>query len=170
MQVASIVSMIILAFFLQQCASIAESAAVLVVATHSKYEEIRGRQFKPTNRCLFTEKPDPFSIANAIAYGDPVTASYQKILNPGTPGEAYDPDPPLPHYVAYAFYVVAERLGDSRAKAKEDWLSIYFRGGETDHVREYMERKYTTSYLEKCFIVPDIYKQRIPERKKITDD
>ena len=165
MHIAKISCFILLALCLQQCTSIAESAAVLVVATHSKYKEVRDRQFQPTQRCLFKEKPDPFAIAESIAYGNPVTASYQKILNPGAAGEAYQSDPAMPHYVAYAFYTLADRLGDTRAKAKQSWLSLYFERGETDSIKAYMERKYMTSYLEKCFVVPENYKQRPSNRK-----
>jgi hypothetical protein len=159
----------ILIFFalLQGCTTVAESAAVLVVSVHSHYEEIKGRQFKPTHPCLFKTKPDPYEIAESIAYGNPITSQYEKILDPGDPNEAYSMDPPLPHYVAEAFYIVADRLGDVRAAAKQEWLSMYFPPKEPAYIKKYMDRKYTTSYLDKCFVVPESYKRRLSVRDKL---
>lgn len=145
--------------FLQGCTSIVESAAVLAVSVHSHYEEIRSRQFKPTQACLFKDKPDPYEVADSIAYGNPITNQYHKILDPGDPNEAYSSEPPMPHYVAEAFYIIAERLHDVRAARKKEWLSVYFESGETARLKKYMAAKYTTSYLDKCFSVSTAYKQ-----------
>jgi hypothetical protein len=148
------------------CSSVAESTAAFVVAEYSKKIERDERIYKGIDRCFVEGRPEAFALAESIVYGAPITHNYEIVLNP----EMHDIDPIPPHHLAYAFYIIADRIADSRAVGRKKWIESSFEPGEAKEIEEFVDRKYLESYLTKCFYVPDKYKKYVRPRDMVDMD
>lgn len=136
------------------CSTIAGGTAVFIVSSYSDKKERTTRRYKRIDKCFLAERPEAFLIAESIAHGTPISSDYNILLNP----EMEKKDPPQPHHVAYSFYAVADRIGDSRGEAGKQWIASYMKEGEAEDIDDFISRKYLASYLSKCFSVPRSYK------------
>ncbi len=150
----------------QGASSLAESALAYLVAKHAERIEIETRQYTRINRCFIKDKPNAFLLAEDIMYGSPVTGEYQIMFAP----EGQKSDPVAPHELAYAMYVIAAQLGDTRAPAKKEWLASYMDAYEAKNIEKYIEYKYLQSYLEKCFSASSLYQKRLTPREIVKED
>jgi hypothetical protein len=142
------------------CSSVVTSTAALLVSLHSKKIESDSRRYKHIDKCLVKGRPGAFILAESIVNGQPIARDYQHILNP----ELHDRDPLPPHHLAYAFYLITERIGDTRAESRKEMLLPYFEKNEAKEIEEFIEYKYLKSYLTKCFSVPAQYKIHLKDR------
>jgi hypothetical protein len=145
------------------CSTVAESTAAFVVAEYSKEIEKNSRVYKGIDKCFVEGRPEAFLLAESIVYGNPITHNYQAVLNP----EMRNINPIPPHHLAYAFYIIADRLADSRAFARKKWIEGNFEPGEAERIEQFIDRKYLESYLQKCFYVPEQYKKYVRPRDVI---
>ncbi len=134
--------------------SAVESGIVYVVAKHDETVEKKQKRYTATDRCVIGGYPEAFAIGDAIAYGQPLTAQYDKILS--RTGEEIPPVEPM--HLAYAFYIIADSLNDNRGKARMLWLENQMLPGETLEIQSIINDKFLNSHLEKCFTVPAEYK------------
>lgn len=155
--------LLLLSLFLFGCSTVVSGTAVFIVGKYSEAQEKKTRRYKTINDCFIKGKPSAFHLAESVAHGSAISSDYRFILNP----EKQDKDPDLPHHLAYAFYVVAENIGDVRANQKKEWLKKYMEKGEGDDIERFIKRKYFPSYLYKCFSVPKSYKKRVSIIDKI---
>ncbi len=164
--------LIILSLLLQSClTSAVESAAVAVIAAQSEKQEINGRSYKAIDTCLFQDRPEAYAIAGKILYDQELQKKYYKLLDPNNDRQAFIKDAnKLPqYYLAYAYYLVADKTTDNRAQNKIKWLDIYLKENETKQIKEYIDTKYLDSYLKKCFTVPLQYKKYLTTIQKINN-
>ena len=66
--------------------------------------------------CVFPNYPSAFDLGDGIANGEPISRQFESLLH----GAEFDPKKDViePLHLAYAFYVVAERVGDKPSKTK----------------------------------------------------
>lgn len=156
------ISLLIMILFVSGCSTAVSAAAVYAVGKYSEQVEIKTRQYKGIDKCFMEDVESPFYIGDALVFGDQVAKKYQILLNP----EGRDIDPVLPHHLAYAYYIIAEKMGDSRAVGRKKWLQPYLDEDAPDKLEDFIERKYLMSYLTKCFFVPAQYKKTVSERER----
>lgn len=154
------ITLIILSIFLSGCSSVASSTAAFLVAKHSEIQEVDSRRYTGSDRCMMRGKPDPFMLGQMVMTGESVPDSYQYILNPEQKKGYVTP----PHFWAYAFYTVADQMGDMRAKRRMQDMQQDFQGAETAIIEKKIREKYLPSYLSKCFSTPSQYKVYIRDR------
>lgn len=138
------------------CTQVAGGALVYAISSQSEKQEKRGKRFTAVDRCLFKGKPNAFITGEKIAYGEPLTAQFEQLLYVAEGKEEGEPVPP--HHLAYAFYTIADRIGDKRAAARKDWLKPYLTDEKPEDLEQTLHKKFMDSYLEKCFAVPEQYK------------
>jgi hypothetical protein len=131
---------------------------------YSKKIEKDTRRYSKINKCFVKDKPNAYLLAESIAYGEPLSNNLSVILNPEKNPKQ---DPPLPHHLAYAFYVIADEIGDSRADARKKWLLNYMQKEDAKEIEEFIEDKYLQSHLTKCFSINENYKVKIHARDLI---
>lgn len=134
--------------------SAVESSVVYVVAKHDETVEKKQKKYTATDRCVVPGEPEAFATGNAIAFGQPLTVKYDRILS--RTGE--DIEPVQPHQLAYAFYIIADEIRDSRAKERMTWMEKQMSPENAAEVRSIIQDKFLISHLEKCFSVPDAYR------------
>lgn len=134
--------------------SAVESSLVLIVAHHDKTVEKKQKKYTATHKCVVRGEPEAYALGQSIAYGLPITTQYNIVLS--RTGEAIDPV--QPHQLAYAFYLIAYKIGDIRAKERIAWMEHYIPPEDAQEIRSIIEDKYLSSHLEKCFTVPDEYR------------
>ena len=147
-------------FFIHGCTSIASSTAALAVAMHAKKIEKDTRRYKGIDRCFVSGNPIAFDIASEILSSQIANSEHKSILNP----EHRNIKPYETYYVAYAFYEIAERMGDFRAEKYKQNLLKYLDVKQAKKIEEFIEFKYLQSHLVKCFHVPHEYKIRLKDR------
>tara|TARA_B100001564_G_C20514689_1_gene612286 strand:- start:134 stop:664 length:531 start_codon:yes stop_codon:yes gene_type:complete len=161
--VYQLIVLILSSLMLCQCTTAIGGTTVLLVSSQSEGEEIRGRRYSITHQCLFKHREDPYIIAEHLIHGRPINHLYQKILNPGLPREAFSTniaqeDDSIPvHYTAYALYMIAQKLGDKRATPRIKWLNSMVEPDEQEALKEYLNHKYLTNFLRKCFKINQPY-------------
>lgn len=146
--------------------SAVESGIVYVVAKHDETVEKKQKKYTATDRCVVSGEPEAYAIGNAIAYGQALTVKYDRILS--RTGE--DIDPVQPHQLAYAFFIIADDIRDTRAKERMEWMEKQMPPKESAEVRSIMHDKFLASHLEKCFAVPDVYRVTKTMRQMIKED
>lgn len=156
--------------FTASCANIVssavESGVVYLVASHDEVVEKKRKQYTALDRCIVKDDPEAYALGEAIAYGQPITAKFNVILS--RTGE--DTDPVQPMQLAYAFYIIADEIHDSRAKARMAWLEKYLKPEEAKEVQSIINDKFLISNLEKCFSVPEEFKIARTTRELILMD
>lgn len=157
--------LIIIAFLLlcTGCTSVASSTLAFVVAKQSEKDAIKNRVYKGINRCFVRGKPEAFFLAQSVYYGSPIVVNPEIMLNP----EGLIKEPIESYNVAYAYYVIAERIGDGRAKIGQDNIRQYIGDEEAGKIEAYIDKKYLKSYLNKCFYVPPMYKVYVKPRDMV---
>ncbi len=149
--------MILLVLLITGCSSIVSSTAVFIVAKHSEKVELETRKYKRIDKCFIGNRPEAFELAEAIAYGSPITEQYKILLNP----EFEEKDPIEPLSLAYAYYYVADKLNDTRAQAKLKWLEPYMELDKATEIRKFIDTKFLKSYLGKCFDVNESFEKKV---------
>lgn len=160
----------ILITFTSGCANVITSAVeagvVFVVAKHDETVEKKQKQYTALDKCLIKGEPEALNLGNEIAYGQQLTAKYDKILS--RTGE--DAPPVEPHKLAYAFYIIAFEIDDKRAKERMDWIEKQMTPQEAAEIRDVIHDKFLISNLEKCFYVPGEYKIKKNTRQLIHEE
>jgi|GEM_PF-6237307 len=146
--------------------STVQSGMVYFVAKHDETIQKKQKKYNATDRCVVSGAPEALALGDAIAYGQPLTAQYNKILS--RTGE--DIDPVEPRQLAYAFYIIAGRIRDSRAKERIIWIEKQMQPEEIDEIQSIISDKYLVSHLDKCFTVPDEYKIKKTTRQFIMEE
>lgn len=102
-------------------------------------------------KCIIENRPSAFEIGDKIAYGEPIASKYEYILE----GDDFNPNEDVlePMQVAYAMYVISERIGDTRGAARQRWAEPYMDMAKKDKVISAIYRKYSASYLYRCFSI-----------------
>ncbi len=144
----------------------AQSTAAYVVAEYSKEIEKNSRIYKGIDKCFVQGRPEAFALAESIVYGAPIARNYAAVLNP----EMRNIDPIPPHHLAYAFYIIADRIADSRAYGRKQWIEANFERGEAKKIEKFIDKKYLESYITKCFYVPEKYRKYVRPRDMIDSD
>ena len=103
------------------------------------------------DKCIFSSTVPAFELAERIAYGEPVARQYEQLLY----GEEfnYRDDVIEPLHLAYGLYLIAERIGDTRGKARMKWAEHYIHPQYKDRVMSAIYRKYSLAYLKGCFSI-----------------
>ncbi|MDB2415279.1 hypothetical protein N9W34_05855 [Rickettsiales bacterium] len=102
------------------------------------------------DKCLVNGMPSAFSLGDALSYGTAIAKNYSYILQSVQFSNEYYPEAAE---LAYAFYIIADRIGDPRAKAKIEWLYNYVTPEGKELVKTIIYRKFSKPYLQKCFSV-----------------
>ena len=116
------------------------------------YASDQEREYYHTLRhysCLVDGQPSAFGLAQRIARGGMMTHAYDVILE----SHGFEERNIDPATLAYALYVISERIGDRRAKDRKAWLERYLDEGVIDRVTSVVYRKYSKAYLKSCFSV-----------------
>ncbi len=145
------------------CTSVATSTLAFVVAKQSQRQEVKDRQYKGINKCFVKGKPEAFFLADSVLYGSPLVQNPEVMLNP----EHLRKDSISSHDVAYAYYVIAERIGDKRAAGGKARMMKYLKEQDAANVEAYIDKKYLQSYLRKCFAVQPRYKVYVKPRDRV---
>lgn len=143
--------------------SAVESTIVIAVAYHDKTVEKKQKKYTATHKCRIDGRPDAYLLAQNIAYGKPITDKYHLMLS--RTGDEIEPV--QPHQLAYAFYLIAAKIRDIRAKARIEWMEKYMEARDSEEIRSIVNDKYLLSHLEKCFTVPDEYRMTLTTREII---
>jgi hypothetical protein len=147
---------LILILIVAGCTSIATSGTALIVSLHSNKVERDTRRYSGIDRCFMEEAPDSFVLANHIFYGQVEFSKYVYILNPELKKnkvfERYE--------LAYAFFLIADKLGDVRAPEKIKALQVYFEKNRYEKIEKFINFKYLNSHLTKCYSVDKEFKRR----------
>lgn len=101
------------------------------------------------DNCIISGNPNPFALGERIAYGENISRKFENLLY----GKNFNPNEDViePLQVAYAFYLIAERIGDARARARQDWVIPYMPPSFRDRVASAIYQKYSAGFLAKCF-------------------
>jgi hypothetical protein len=99
--------------------------------------------------CMVYGQPSAFGLAKRMAKGQITNHDYDIILE----SNSFDYKRLETIHLAYALYVISERIGDSRAKENMEWLERYLDEESIDRITSVIYRKYSKSYLETCFSV-----------------
>jgi hypothetical protein len=99
--------------------------------------------------CIVPGQPSAFELARRIAKNGLTTHNYDIILE----SYGFDMRELTPLYLAYALYLISERVGDDRAKDKMEWLERYMDEEMIDRITAVVYQKYSKSYLKACFSV-----------------
>ncbi len=99
--------------------------------------------------CMIEGRPSAFGLAQNIARGtNDAYAKYNVILESYSFDEKIEaPD------LAYALYLISERIGDRRAVEKKEWLERYIDHETVDKIASTVYLKYSKEYLENCFSI-----------------
>jgi hypothetical protein len=97
--------------------------------------------------CPVRGRPDALALGNDIAYGEPVTAIYSSLIQ----GQSAQPVAPVE--MAYALYLVADRLGDPRAKDRQTWLSHYLAPSVRQRINTNIYQEHSIGFLHECFSI-----------------
>jgi len=144
--------------------SVVNGGIVYVMSKQAQRDEVKERQYKNIDRCFIDDEPEAFILAESILYGHPTVENSEIMLSP----EGLNDFEAISKFgLAYAYYVMADRAGDMRAKARMNWVKPNLEEGESEEIEEYIDRKYLKSYLTKCFYVPENYRKRLTGRDLI---
>ncbi len=99
--------------------------------------------------CLVPGQPSAFELASRIARNGLTAHDYDVVLE----SYGFDMRELTPLYLAYALYLISERVGDERAKEKLEWLERYMDEEMIDRITSVVYQKYSKSYLKACFSV-----------------
>lgn len=99
--------------------------------------------------CIIEDKPSALGVGNRISDGDIRSREYNKILESYTFSRDVDIIDSI--HVAYAFYVIAEIIGDREGKKRQFWLARHIRPVVRQRITEAIYAKYSPEYLQKCF-------------------
>jgi len=143
-----------------------QSSVVYFVARHDETVQKKQKKYNATDRCVVPGNPEAIELGNAIAYGQPLTAKYDRILS--RTGE--DIAPVEPHQLSYALYIIADKIRDNRAKERMSWIENKMQPKEIENIKSIIADKYLISHLEKCFTVPDEYRIEKTTRQLIQED
>lgn len=146
--------------------SAVESTVVFIVAKHDEVVEKKQRKYTALDRCIVRGDPEAYALGDAIAYGQPITAKFNIILSRTGEGK----ENIQPHQLAYAFYVIADAIRDSRAKQRMEWMEKSMKPEDIREIRSIINDKFLTSNLAKCFSVPESYKVAKTPRQLIFED
>ncbi len=110
-----------------------------------------GDYYKDDDKCVIEGMPGAFEIGDKIAYGEPIANKYEHILI----GDEFNKNDDIiePLHVAYAFYIIAERIGDPRGVVRQRWAEPYMDVETKDKIISAVYRKYSATYLQKCLSV-----------------
>ena len=145
---------LLLSSILASCTSIASSGTALIVSLHSNKLERDTRRYSGIEQCFTEDTPDPFALANNIFYEQILSSKYEYILNP----ELKKIKPLANYELAYAFFLIADRLGDIRAAEKMHALQVYFEDNSHQKIEKFINFKYLNSHLKKCYAVDREFK------------
>ncbi len=118
-----------------------------VFAAHAKASEYYHTPQRYS--CMLYGQPSAYGLAKRIAKGDVMTHDYDVILE----SNSFDFRSLESIHLAYALYIISERIGDRRAKSSMVWLERYLDEDMVDKITSVIYRKYSRSYLETCFSV-----------------
>ena len=170
MRLGKLFSAFSLIFVISGCANLVSSAVesgiVYIVAKHDETVEKKQKKYTATDRCVVKGEPDAVLTGNMIAYGQPITMKYDKILS--RTGE--DIPPVEPHQLAYAFYIIADEINDNRGKERMAWIEHQMNPEDASEIRSIINDKYLVSHLEKCFSVPESYRIAKTTRQMIKEE
>ncbi len=162
----------LLILLLSACANLIssgiQSGLVLVVSHHDKVVEKKQKKYTAVDKCIVHEGLSPFDLGEAIIYGEPITDQYHIILS--LTGDINDVDPVEPHQLAFAFYLIADKIHDIRAPQRIEWLKSKMQPNDIETITNIIETKYLSSYLEKCFSVPEMYRINKTTRELIINN
>jgi len=122
------------------------------------------------DKCIVSGKPIAIDIGDALANGTAINRDFSHVLASQQFGEEYFP---TPVELAYAFYLIAERIGNPGAKQKMDWLYPYMDPGSVEIIKTIIYRKYSNRYLRKCFAIEKVKAPQTPdvtEQKEASED
>lgn len=106
--------------------------------------------YKGREQCIVLEKTDALETGDQIFYGTPIANKYIAVLE----GEEFkSTDNIEPIDIAYGLYIIADRIGDDRAKPRKKWADRYLSPIRRDKIISAIYRKYSARYLEKCFAI-----------------
>lgn len=145
---------------LTACTSVASSTAALMVALHSQKIERDTRRYKGIDRCFVPNRPSPLEVGYRVFNDSSLVIEYQIILNP----ELKKTEDFAVKDVAYAYFYIAHKMGDSTAWQYLKLISPQLNEGAAKEIEEFIDYKYLQSHLTKCFNVPEIYKKRLKDR------
>tara|TARA_B100001564_G_C20639861_1_gene671555 strand:+ start:484 stop:972 length:489 start_codon:yes stop_codon:yes gene_type:complete len=100
--------------------------------------------------CLIKGRPSAFGVARRIAYGEAITHDFGVLLDSEQFGHYAEPI-----HVAYALFLISERIGDDRALQQKLWLEQYMQQDMIDRVRSVIYRKFSKNYLTSCFSIEE---------------
>lgn len=97
--------------------------------------------------CMVADRPSAYVMGEHMAQGNAViTHEFDAIL------ESFAfVSQPEPIHLAYAFFLIADRIGDTRAQEKLEWLEPSLRADEIDIIKTAIYGKYSQPYLSECF-------------------
>lgn len=101
--------------------------------------------------CIIDGQPSALILGNKIANGEISSRQYNHILESYTFSRNVDAIDSI--HVAYAFYVIAEIIGDREGKKRQFWLARYIPPVIRQKVTQAIYAKYSPEYLEKCFVL-----------------
>ncbi|MDB2415417.1 hypothetical protein N9W34_06570 [Rickettsiales bacterium] len=137
----------------------------------AKHEETKAKRdivYNVISKCIVKGNPDAFQIAENIMYNYPVTQEQNRILN------TLEEDAEIPwfpnHHLAYAYYSIAEKIGDSRAAFRKNYFVQKYPPEELKNIDEILHKRYLPAYLNKCFSVPNQYLVHEDIRKKLLSE
>lgn len=113
---------------------------------------VQGAEYYHTPKrygCIVYGQPSAYGLAKRIAREGVVSHDYDIILE----SNSFDYRELEPTHLAYALYLISERIGDRRARQKMEWLERYLDEVMIDRITSVIYRKYSRSYLETCFSV-----------------
>jgi hypothetical protein len=121
------------------------------VSAKDAYDHLKERFYTAArDECIVTGKPSAVEIGNALAHGTAVGKNFAHVLSSQQFDDIYYPSPVD---LAYGFYLIAQRIGTPNTKRQIDWLHPYVNPQSLEIVQTIIFRKYSNSYLRKCFSV-----------------